>query len=371
MPRRVCRSLVPAFAVLALAAAPLAASPRTGDDGQRGFEGGSAVAMRGLQVGGGLTTNLGFVNLAAAANRCSLSVVGDDGKTLLPATTWTLRAFEERPFLDLFEGLEAFAGREATATVSCERAYSTFAVLADGSGETMRTVAAEKLSGAPAATAQAPLAPKAGACNASLAAKAAAACSAGALCFDAEGVVHEPGPPPGPPTPVGRVAFAAPAGRATRLVMSLDVKIGPWFPQEPDGKHLIYWFVVNKNIDMPGLLYFRGPGKYEAFARHGVGLKHPQKIKVIKKWKAEVGRVYHVVNDYDMEHSHYTVTISDAQTGEVLVVLTSRPNVASYNIKGGSKFIVDMGFFPGLVPTEVPSYGWRYSNVHVEAFVGR
>ena len=127
--------------------------------------------------------------------------------------------------------------------------------------------------------------------------------------------------------------------------------------------------MVNKNIDMPGLLYFRGPGKNEAFARHGIGLTHPQKIKVIKKWKAEVGRTYHIVNDYDMGASRFTVIISDAATGEVLTVLTSRPNLASYVIKAGSKFLVDMGFYPGKVPTEVPSYGWKYSNVHVEAFV--
>ena len=370
MPRPVCRSLVPALAALALAAVPLAASPRTGDEGQRGFEGGSAVAMRGLPVADGTTTNLGFVNLASAANRCSLAVVGDDGVNLLPTTTWTLRAFEERPFLDLFEGLEAFAGREATATVSCERAYSTFAVLADGSGEALRTVPAEKLSGPLAAAAQAPLAAKAGVCSASLAGKVAA-CSPGATCFDAEGLVHEAGPPSGPLKPVGRVAFPVPGGRATRLVMSLDVKVGPWYPQEPSGKHLIYWFVVNKNIDMPGLLYFRGPGKYEAFARHGIGIKHAQKIKVIKKWKAEEGRTYHVVNDYDMAGNRYTVTITDAATGEVVAVLSSRPNVSSYLIKGASKILVDMGFPPDKVPTEVPSYGWRFSNVHVEAFYGR
>ena len=369
MPRRVRRSLVPALAALAFAAAPLAAaSPRTGDDGRRGFEGGSAVAMRGLPVADGTTTNLGFVNLTAVANRCSLAVVGDDGVNLLPATTWTLRAFEERPFLDLFEGLETFAGHEATATVSCEHAYSTFAVLADGSGEALRTVAAERLSGALAAAAQAPLAAKAGVCNASLAGKVAA-CSPGATCFDAEGLVHEAGPPSGPLKPVGRVAFPVPAGRATRLDMTLDVKVGPWYPQEPHGKHLIYWFVVNKNVDMPGLLYFRGPGKNEAFARHGIGIKHAQKIKVIKKWKAEEVRTYHVVNDYDMAGNRYTVTVTDAATGEVQVVLNSRPNVPSFVVKGGSKFFVDMGFYPGKVPTEVPSYGWRYSNVHVEAFV--
>ncbi|HET9767430.1 MAG TPA: hypothetical protein VFS60_11325 [Thermoanaerobaculia bacterium] len=349
------RSCAPAFLALtvALAATPLVASSHAPE---RSFAGGSAVELRGLPVSAATTANLGLVNLTPAGNRCSLALVGEDGTSLLPSITMTLRSFEGRPLLDVFEGLEALAGSEATAAISCDSAFSAFAVLADGDGETTRTIAAEKAAPALAVRAFLPLANK------------ALACSAGATCFDAEGVVHEPGPPPGPPLPVGRVVFPAPAGTARRLVLSMDVKVGPWFPQETSGKHLIYWFVVNKNPDMPGLLYFRGPGKNEAFARHGMQVPHARKIKVIKKWAAEVGRTYHIVNDYDMAGNRYTVTISDAQTGEVQVVLTSRPNVSSYVVKAGSKFLIDMGFYPGKVPTEVPSYGWRYSNVHVEVF---
>ena len=39
-----------------------------------------------------------------------------------------------------------------------------------------------------------------------------------------------------------------------------------------------------------------------------------------------------------------------------------------YNIKNNAHFLVDMGFLPDKVPGEVPSYGWRYANVHVEAY---
>ncbi len=353
-----------AFATLALAAigSPLAAQELR--SAERAFRGGSAAVIDGLRVSATATTNLGFVNLAPKANRCSLAVTGADGAVLLPATSWTLRAFEERPLLDVFEGLvEFFDGAAAKATISCRDAFSTFAVLADAEGEALRTIAAEEAFAAPSAEVSAP------SCAMAKALPAKVACSAGAICLDAEGVVHEPGPPPGPPRPVGRVAFAAPAGTASRLVMSMDVKVGPWFADETSGKHLIYWFVVNKNPDMPGLLYFRGPNKNEAFARHGMQVPHARKIKVIKKWTAEVGRTYHVVNDYDMAAGRYTVTITDVATGEVEAVLTSRPNVASYVVKRGSKFLIDMGFYPGKVPTEVPSYGWRYSNVHVEAFV--
>jgi hypothetical protein len=80
-----------------------------------------------------------------------------------------------------------------------------------------------------------------------------------------------------------------------------------------------------------------------------------------------VGRTYHIVNDYDMAAKRYTVTIIDAQKGKVEATLQSRPNVASFVVKAGSKYILDMGLPFDLVPTEVPSYGWRYKDVHVEA----
>jgi hypothetical protein len=195
----------------------------------------------------------------------------------------------------------------------------------------------------------------------------AAVCPSGAVCFDAPGLVHVPAPPPG--APVGRVSFFAPTGVATRLRLTMNVTVGPWFPDEPDGKHLIYWFVVSKNIDMPGLLYFRGPNKNQAFARHGIGLTHPQKIKIIRPFAAQVGHTYRIDNDYDMAGGLYLVKVTDQATGEVAVTLRGKPNVTSYTIKPGAKFIVDMGFYPGKVETEVPSYAWRYSDIHVEAYM--
>jgi hypothetical protein len=194
----------------------------------------------------------------------------------------------------------------------------------------------------------------------------AASCPAGAVCFEASSLNFVPAPPPG--LSVGRVAFLPPAGVAKRFKLTMNVTVGPWFPEETDGKHLIYWFVVSKNIDMPGLLYFRGPGKNQAFARHGIGLTHPQKIKIIKPFEAKVGRTYRVENDYDMAGGLYTVKITDVETGKLEVTLRGKPNVTSYTIKPNAKLIVDMGFYPGKVETEVPSYGWKYSNVRVEVY---
>ena len=334
-------SMTPESAVKALAAA----APVIGEETT--FQGGQTLALRGLFASDAVAANLALVNRAQATNRCTLALATADGAGLGPVISLTLRPGETRPFVD------AFAGRvtvltETQAALSCEQGFYAYALLADGDTGRLDTVAPE-----PSAEALA-------------LAKETPACPTGATCFDAPGVVHVPAPPPG--LPVGRVSFPAPAVTAKRFRMSIDVTVADWYPQEPDGKHLIYWFVVQKNIDMPGLLYFRGPNKDEAFARHGIGLKHPQKIKIIKPFKAQIGHTYHVDNDYDMAGGKYTVTITDTATGQVAVVLTSRPNVKSYAIKAGLNFLVDMGFFPDKVPTEVPSYKWKYANVHVEVY---
>lgn len=336
-------SLTPEATVKALAAASPAISPESA------FRGGETVALRGLFASDAIQAHLAFVNLAKTGNRCTLALATADGLSLGPVVSLTLRAGERRPYLDVFEGLVSRL-TEAQATISCDQDFYAYALVADGDTGRRDVVAPEVST------------------EASLALPAkVATCPTGAVCFDAPGVVHIPAPPPG--APVGRVSFPAPAGVSKRLRSTVNVTVGPWYPQDPSGKHLIYWFVVSKNIDMPGLLYFLGPNKNEAFARHGMGLKHPQKIKVIKKFAAQVGHTYHVDNDYDMAGQTYTITVTDLATGAVAVALHSKPNVTSYTIKPAAKFLFDMGFYPGKVPTEVPSYGWKYANVHIEAYL--
>lgn len=333
-------SMTSELAVKALAAAAPASDETTT------FQGGQTLALRGLFASDAVSTNLALVNRSRATNRCTLALATANGVGLAPVISLTLEPGETRPFVDAFHG-RASVLTETRATVSCQHAFYAYAQVADGDTGRLDAVTPE-----PSAEALTRV-------------KDDVPCPATA-CFDAPGIDHIPEPPPG--LPVGRVSFPAPALTAKRFRMTIDVKVADWFPDDPSGKHLIYWFVVDKNIDMPGLLYFLGPNKNEAFARHGMGLKHPQKIKVIKPFAAQVGHTYHVDNDYDMAHSKYTVTITDVETGAVAVVLKSRPNVKSYKIKPGLDFLVDMGFYPGAVDGEVPSYDWEYSNVHVEVY---
>ena len=313
------------------------------------FQGGETLSLRGLHASESMATDLSLVNLSKSANRCTLALADGNGVAIGPAITLTLRGLEERPFLDTFERLVGAEGvSDARAAVTCTRDFSAYGFVTDRAKGRVDVVSPEASYDAVQAL-SAPV----------------ETCPADAVCFDSPGVVHVPHPSKA----VGRVAYPAPAGVAKRLRLTLDVTVDDWYPKEPNGKHLIYWFVINKNIDMPGLLYFRGPGKNQAFARHGIGLTHPQKIKIIKPFAAQGGRTYHVENDYDMAAGIYTVKVTEAATGNVKANLRGRPNLPSYNIKPGSKFLVDMGFPLDKVATEVPSYDWVYSNVHVEAYM--
>ena len=341
-----------ALVCLTLAALCLAGGTYAGTSADRDlvpFEGGESLSLRGLHASESMATDLSLVNLSKSANRCTLALADGNGVGIGPVITLTLRGLEERPFLNAFERLVGAEGvSDARATVSCSQGFSAYAFVTD------RTQGRADL-----------VSPEASLDAVQALPALAEACPAGAVCFDSPGVIHVPEPS----KPVGRVAFPAPAGVARRLRLTLDVTVGDWYPKETNGKHLIYWFVINKNIDMPGLLYFRGPGKNQAFGRHGIGLTHPQKIKIIKPFAAQPGRTYHVENDYDMAAGTYTIRVTEVGTGKVKVTLRGRPNLASYAIKPGSKFLVDMGFPPDKVATEVPSYDWVYSNVHVEAYL--
>jgi len=198
-----------------------------------------------------------------------------------------------------------------------------------------------------------------------LAPGAAAECAVGATCLQASGLVHRPTVA----NPVGKLYFAPPVGTFKRVRMSLDVTVGDFYAPDPDGKHLIYWFVLNRNFDMLGLLYFRGPDNYQALVRHGMGLTHAQKFKIIDpNFKAVPGRTYHCENDYDAGSGKFTVTISDKETGEVKSVIRGVPNVSRLTFKAGDQLRVDMAFPEGVIADEVPGYGWTFSDVLIEIF---
>jgi hypothetical protein len=311
---------------------PLIASDALGEPGRE-------LILEGLVAEGSRTTGLALANLSGFAAQCTVSLTDAEGVALGEILTVALAPRSHRHLGDVFAG-KAIVG--ARAAVSCDQAFYAFAVIPDAATGDVIVVdpvsPLEKISSGP--------------------------CTPGSrvICFDAQGVVHQPTAA----TPVKRVAFAVPPNTYGRVKMSLDVSVGPWYDKDPDGKHLIYWLVLNKNFDMLGMLYFRGPNAYTALSRYGVGLTHPKKKKLVKPFKAVPGRTYRCENDLDMATGVIKVTVTDKASGEV-VQLRGAANVSQLTTKAGDRFIVDMAFPEGKVPDEVPGFGWTFRDLHIEA----
>lgn len=300
-------------------------------------------------------SSLGVLNLGPATASCSIAVHRANNQKIGSTSVIAVPAYGQRQIYDALGVLGEVAVKHVRADVRCDQPFFAYAAIHDvATGE----VAFVAPSSAPDLTST----PTPGGGGGGGGGEAG--CPAGAVCYDAVGLVHRPTPA----VPVGRVTFNAPSGTARRLRLQMDVQVGAWFPGEPDGKHLIYWFVVDNNKDMPGMLYLRGPNENSAVARHGINLTHPQKGRLRQPFAGQPGKTYHVDNDYDMGGHRYTVTITDKATGQLVAQLAGVPNVSSYTFRSGAKILVDMGFRQGAVDGEVPSYGWEHRNVHVEVY---
>jgi hypothetical protein len=290
------------------------------------------------------------VNLAHQAAQCTISLARADGTPIGSTVTIQVKPLSQRYFANALGGLvdPGTGVSDARATVSCNQGYYAYAMLANSANGEVAFVG-------PAGNGDSALRVPGSGPNPN------PTCGSGAICFTANGVVHRPTRA----NPVGRLSVNAPAGTFTRLRLTMEVTVGNWYIGDADGKHLIYWFVINRNFDMPGMLFFRGPEQYTALARHGMGLRHADKLRAEQPFQAVPGRTYRVVNDYDMGRGVNTITLTDLSSNQV-TTLTSVPNVRQHTFAPGDVFLLDMGFPEGRIADEVPSYDWTYSNVLLE-----
>ncbi len=307
--------------------------------------GGSAIALVGLRHEASRTTDVTLVNLAHAASTCTVTVARNDGSVLIGPAAIPLPPLSHRLFPNIFAGRAPAGGlRNARAVVTCSGDFYAFAQLFDSATGEIAFIG-------PAASG-----------TSLLAVPGPQSCPVGAICLDAPGIVHQATPA----DPVGRVSFAAPVGTFTHLKLTLEVTVGPFYPSQPTAKHLVYWWVITRNFNMPGMLFFRGPAENIALARHGIGLTHPEKLRIERPFVAIVGHIYRVENEYDMARRIFSITITDLDTGLLAARLDGVPNVSQVTLTGADRFLVDMGFPEGLNPDEVPSFGWTFRNVHIE-----
>lgn len=302
---------------------------------------GGGLSLQGLSANATRSTTIVLVNLGQQASQCTVTLLTAAGAAIGTPSTSNLKPLSQ---LDLTNVLNGQTLADARAHVSCTRSFFAYALTSDSStGEIAVVVPAGSGESSLSRPGEEP------------------PCPTGATCL-ASSILFQPTPT----IPVGHVIFPAPAGTFTRARLSMDVTIGQWYPADPDGKHLVYWWVINKNIDMLGMLYFRGPEASTTMARWGIGLKHEAKKKHVEPFVGIPGHTYRVVNDVDMGGGIFAVTVTDLATNAVVTLLDT-PNVNKITLKSTDRLLIDMGFNEGVVPDEVPSFnGWTYTNVRVQ-----
>jgi len=305
------------------------------------FKAGQTLALQGLLSGSGRTTSLTLVNVAQQAAQCTGSLTRADGTAIGSPTSLTLKPLSQLYIADLFSG---GAVSEVGAAISCNHEFFAFALVADaatgeltyigpaGSGESLLRLPGEALG-----------------------------CPVTATCFDAKGIVHQPTAD----LPVKRVIFSPAAGTYSKLRMTMDVTVGPWWPQNPAALHMMFWLVKDRNFNMFGYLALRGPDTNQALLRHGIGVTHPNKFKIAAPFTPVLGKTYHFDYTYDTSAGVVDLGIFDGST--VVEHLIGQPNVSSFSFNGAEKILVDMGF-TGTDPDEGPTIGWTYRDLHVELY---
>ncbi|HEV2856589.1 MAG TPA: hypothetical protein VHC97_27630 [Thermoanaerobaculia bacterium] len=296
------------------------------------------AALQGLLSGAGRNTDITLVNASQAASQCTVTLTRADG-TVIGSPVVPLKPLSVRTFPNVLTD----PGTEIRATATCTREFFLFALLTDaatgelsyvgpsGSGESLLRVPGE-----------------------------GPVCPPTAACFDVKGVVHAPTTAV---NAVKRVIFTPVPGTYTKIHMTLDVTMGDWWATNPAALHEIFWLVKDRNFNMFGYAALRGPDQNMALLRHGIGLTHPQKIKIVQPFTPVPGRTYHFDYIYDTKTSFLELAISEG--GAVVSRLTGQPNVNEFSFKAGENIVIDMGF-PGTAPDEAPTFGWVYRDLHLE-----
>lgn len=299
---------------------------------------GATAALQGLVSGSGRNSDITLVNLAQTASQCTVTLTRADG-SVIGTPVIPMKPLSVRTFPNVFTDNNI----EVRATATCTREFFLFALLTDaatgelsyvgpsGSGESLLSLPGQ-----------------------------GAVCPPGVSCFDIKGVVHAP---TNTANAVKRVTFTPTPGTYAKIRLTLDVTVGNWSAIDPTAIHMLFWLVKDRNFNMFGFASLRGPGGDQAVLRHGIGLTHPQKFRIIQPLVAQTGRTYHLDYTFDTRTSFLELAISEG--GAVVQRLTGAPNVTSFGFNPGENLVIDMGF-SGTNPAEGPSFGWVYRDLHVE-----
>jgi hypothetical protein len=325
-----------------------AAMPVVGS--QNLFAADATAHLQGWIRSGDLRSDLGVVNLGAAAASCAVDVFRSDGTQIQSTAVVSVPPLGHRQFDDAL----AILGEQAIAAVrsetTCDQPFYVYLRSYDRTtGDLHFTLPSVKLAdstlNAPGVEPPPPPPP--------------VQCGAGSHCFEYLTTPYIP-------TNAAqnhKFFIDVPSGSYDLLKMQMDVFHGGW-QNPPDGLHNIFWFVKDRNFNMYGYVNLRGPGRNEIMLRHGLGTTASQKAKILRPFNAVPGETYHF--DYTFDTLADRITLVVSHRGEEVMTITDRPNVNRIHIEPGERLAIALSFIAGLNPNEPPTFGWRYSNLRVQ-----
>lgn len=161
-----------------------------------------------------------------------------------------------------------------------------------------------------------------------------------------------------------------------KLVLEWDVSVGPWHKKTPHGNHAMLWLhrgrfrsgtVANVNAF--------GPKKNFVKMNQNVDMGKQQNTNQKMGIALAANDTYHLRYTYDAANRLITTEIFDdgvlARKMEMKGTAQNRVisvPVFGYSTKGA--MFAEFGHYPGQHFPEMPSFGWRYSNLRVEMRVG-
>lgn len=160
--------------------------------------------------------------------------------------------------------------------------------------------------------------------------------------------------------------------KVSKLVMEWDVSTGPWNKKRSDANHALNW--LHRGRFRSGTI-----SNVNAFGPKKNILKMNQNVDMAKgtntNTKAGIelkpGNTYHLRYTYDA--ANRVVTTELFLSGVLLKKLEMKGtaqnrtlSIPKFGFTSKGSLFAEFGHYPGQHFPELPSYGWRYSNLRVE-----
>lgn len=302
---------------------------------------------------GEVRTDLHLLNLAPHKAVCTVGLARGDGSTVLNGVRLEVPPYSHRPILDALGAAGVDSAGSWSSAITCNRKFYPFLTRQDLVSGAVTTVYPTL----------APEAPPAAEGPANPAPPEEPANGGGTAVFERPGTFHVPTQA----KEMYTLQMPLPKGTTySRLVVDMKFTHGGWH-RDSDLNHGIFW--LNRHPKWGGNVFgyvnAYGPGKSLVKLTSNVGArKRHQMFKSTDGVKLQPGQTYKVHFEYDTRKGKSIAELRTT-TGQ-LVARMELPTRGPIKITDSGGFFIAFGHTRHAVGPEVPTYGWKYSDLKVQ-----